>query len=247
MISCYNQYGDIMQRYFALKKEDEKLFLKQDDFYHIYTVMRKEKNDEIEVVYDKKLYICALQEKEDPFVFIVKEIKEDALILPEIILVIPLLKEQKMDFILQKATELGVDQIIPVTTERTLVKLDEQRESKRILRWQKICKEASEQSKRRTIPTVMNLQKLTDLKAYDGLKILCSTTEKEKTLKKLLQTPSIYDKMIIVVGPEGGLSLQEEKYLNEIGFTSVTLGSRILRVETVPLYILSIMQYVFME
>ena len=162
-------------------------------------------------------------------------------------MVLPILKEQKMDFVLQKATELGVSKIIPITTSRTLVKLDKEKEQKRILRWMKICKEASEQSKRTDIPKIENLQNFTDLQKLDGLKILCSTVEKEKTLKNLLQTSPLCDRMIIVVGPEGGLSLNEEEYLRKIGFIGVSLGNRILRVETVPLYILSIMQYVFME
>lgn len=237
-----------MQRYFAKEKQENTFLLNDNDLYHIRTVMRMEDHEKIEVVYKEKLYICILKNvKHNIIIEIVEEIKTIQNKTPEIILVLPILKEQKMDFVLQKATELGVSKIIPITTSRTLVKLDKEKEQKRILRWTKICKEASEQSKRTDIPKIENLQNFTDLQKLDGLKILCSTVEKEKTLKNLLQTSPLCDRMIIVVGPEGGLSLNEEEYLRKIGFIGVSLGNRILRVETVPLYILSIMQYVFME
>ena len=80
-----------------------------------------------------------------------------------------------------------------------------------------------------------------------GVKFLCSTREKEKTIKKFLQSQSNCDKLIVVIGPEGGLSEAEEKQLNEIGFESITLGNRILRVESVPLFVLSCLNYEFME
>ena len=238
----------IMQRYFAKEKKGNTFLLNDKDLYHIRTVMRMEDNDKVEVVYQENLYICILKNVKNQIeIETVEEIKKAKVKLPQVILVLPILKEQKMDFVLQKATELGVSKIIPVTTSRTLVKLDKEKEEKRILRWTKICKEAAEQSKRTTIPEIENLQNFTSLQTLDGLKILCSTQEKEKTLKNLLQTKSLCDKIIIVVGPEGGLSLNEEKYLREMGFIGVSLGDRILRVETVPLYILSIVQYVFME
>ena len=81
----------------------------------------------------------------------------------------------------------------------------------------------------------------------DGVKIVCSTREKEKSLKKLLQTVENCDTLVIVVGPEGGLEEEEEKFLVDAGFSSVTLGNRILRVETVPLYVLSAINYNYME
>lgn len=237
-----------MQRYFAKEKQENTFLLNENDLYHIRTVMRMEENEKIEVVYEEDLYICKIKNvKEDIKIELVEEVKMEVKKIPEIILVLPILKEQKMDFVLQKATELGVSKIIPVTTSRTLVKLDKEKEEKRIIRWSKICKEAAEQSKRTTIPKIERLQNFTDLKSIEGLKILCSTIETKKTLKNLLQSSHHCDKMFIVVGPEGGLSFDEEKYLNEIGFISVSLGSRILRVETVPLFILSIMQYEFME
>ena len=152
-----------------------------------------------------------------------------------------------MDLILQKATELGVNKIIPVVMERSIVHLDNDRQSKKIERWTKICKEASEQSMRVTIPVITEVKRITDLKSLEGVKLVCSTLEKENTIKMFLQSNKSYDKINIVIGPEGGLSLKEEDYLKSIGFTPVSLGKRIMRVETVPLFILSVLNYEIME
>ena len=160
----------------------------------------------------------------------------------EKVLIIPLLKENKMDLILQKSTELGVNKIIPVMMERSIIKLDSDKEIKKIERWAKICKEASEQSKRVDIPVITEVKSLKDLESIDGNKIVCSTKEKENTIKKFLSKNDI-KKINIVIGPEGVISPKEEEYLNSIGFTSISLGENIMRVETVPMFILSVLNY----
>ena len=76
---------------------------------------------------------------------------------------------------------------------------------------------------------------------------MCSTKEKSKTLKNILQNASNYDRMVIMVGPEGGLSSIEEEKLVSLGFETVTLGSNIMRVETVPIFMLSVLNYEMME
>lgn len=235
-----------MQRYFSNSKENDKLFLINDDIYHITRVMRMKDNDKIEVIYNNDLYICNVILNELPWVDIISK-EEGKIEDKEIILAIPLLKEQKMDLVLQKATELGVTKIIPVTMERSIVKLDDSKEVKKIDRWSKICKEASEQSKRNSIPVISNIMTLKELVKEEGIKIVCSTIEKENNLKKFLTEHKNYDKIIIVVGPEGGISSKEEEYLVSEGFTRVSLGKRIMRVETVPIFILSALNYEFME
>ena len=98
-----------MQRYFAKEKQENTFLLNDNDLYHIRTVMRMEDHEKIEVVYKEKLYICILKNvKHNIIIEIVEEIKTIQNKTPEIILVLPILKEQKMDFVLQKATELGV-------------------------------------------------------------------------------------------------------------------------------------------
>lgn len=228
-----------MQRYFSEVKKDNLFLLKDEDLYHIKTVMRMNINDEIEVVYEQKVYICKLDKNYNAI--IEKVIEDNKIKKINYVLCVPILQEQKMSFILQKATELGVDLIIPILTARSMVKIKD-KENKKIERWKRICKEASEQSKRVTIPEVSEIKKITDLN-LDGLKIVCSTKEKDNTLKKVLKNNLKCDKIIMVVGPEGGLTLDEENKLIDLGFIPTSLGDNILRVETAPLYLLSVLNY----
>lgn len=233
-----------MQRYFSKQLDNNYFLINSDDRFHITTVMRMKDNDKIEIVYNNELYIGVI---EDINSMKVKVLSKENIIFekrPRVTLCVPLLKEQKMDYILQKATELGVNEIIPVILERSIIKLDEKKEDKRLERWNKICKEASEQSKRLDVPTITKVKKLKELN-MDGLKIVCSTTEKQQTIKNILKTNS--EDLVFIMGPEGGISPKEEKQLNEIGFISTSLGNRIMRVETVPLYIMSVVNYEYME
>lgn len=237
-----------VQRYFGNQLNNNKFRLNNDDIYHITRVMRMKENDMIEVVYKKEVYSCVLRFNNGDVEIKVKEKLENTNNdNSEIVLIVPLLKEAKMDLVLQKSTELGVSKIIPVKMERSIVKIDEERQLKKIERWTKICKEASEQSMRVTIPVITEVKELKDLVELDGVKLVCSTVEKANTIKLFLQSNKSYDKINVVIGPEGGLSLKEEEYLKSIGFTPVSLGNRIMRVETVPLFILSVLNYEFME
>lgn len=228
-----------MQRYFSEVKKDNLFLLKADDLYHIKTVMRMSVNDEIEVVYQENLYICKLNR--DYNAVIERIIKSPKIKKREYVLCVPILQEQKMSFILQKATELGVDLIIPILTNRSMIKI-EGKENKKIERWCRICKEASEQAKRLTIPEISAIKKISDLN-LTGLKIVCSIQEKNNTLKKVLKNNLKYDKIIMVFGPEGGLTLEEEQTLVNLGFIPTSLGDNVLRTETVPLYLLSVLNY----
>jgi 16S rRNA (uracil1498-N3)-methyltransferase len=127
-----------------------------------------------------------------------------------------------------------------------MVKVNEKEDKKKI-RWQKIMKEASEQSHRNTIPILNGIYSLSELDKFDGLKLVCSTREKEKNVKKILKLNNTCDTINVVIGPEGGLEETEEDKLIKMGYISVSCGSRIMRVETVPLFFLSILNYENME
>lgn len=237
-----------MQRYFAKEKQGDLFILGNDDLYHIRTVMRMKDFDKIYVVYDKTTYICCLENvKKDIQIRIEEvaptEIKKGV----EVTLFLPLLKEQKMDLVLQKATELGISKIIPMTTSRSIIKLNDGKEEKKLERWRRICKEASEQSHRNSIPVIDSIIDIMDVPLLPGLNLVCSTVEKEKNIKYILQNHRECDKINILVGPEGGLSRDEEGYLKKVGYIPVTLGHNIMRVETVPIFILSTINYEFME
>lgn len=233
-----------MQRYFSNKLVNNKFELNKDDLYHILTVMRMKTGDTIEVVYNEEVYICSLNISNNNVDVTIKS-KEEKKELENVekVLIIPLLKENKMDLILQKSTELGIDKIIPVIMERSIIKLDKDKELKKVERWNKICKEASEQSKRVNIPIVTEVKTLKELENIDGIKLVCSTKEKDNTIKKYLKNNNGYNKINVIIGPEGGIAPKEEEYLNSIGFESVSLGNNIMRVETVPIYILSVINY----
>ncbi len=237
-----------MQRYFVKEKINNNFYLSLDDRHHIVKVMRMRIGDEIEVVYQNKLFITKIIViDKDVIVEILKEQKVTKNKKPTVIIAQAILKEQKMDYLLQKATEIGIDTIIPITTERTLIKPDK-KEEKKIERWQKIIKEASEQSKRLTIPT---LEKISNLNELLSLKIdkkyLCSVNEKSKTIKSILQKIDINDTMLFVIGPEGGFSKKEEETLIKNGFLTISLGNNVLRSETASSFILSVIEYEFMR
>jgi len=237
-----------MQRYFAKEKNGNSFILGSDDLYHIRTVMRMKDNDKIYVVYEKITYICCLENVKNDIKILIEDVventNENSL---EVTLFLPLLKEQKMDLVLQKATELGISRIVPITTSRSIIKLNEGKEDKKLERWRRICKEASEQAHRNTIPEISSVIDIKNIGSLPGLNLVCSTVEKEKNIKYILQKKQDYDKINVVVGPEGGLSKEEEGYLKEVGFIPVTLGDNIMRVETVPIFILSIINYEYME
>lgn len=236
-----------MQRYFSNELKDNKFILSDDDIYHIIKVMRMKDGDHVEVVYDKKVYDCCLENvNKNIDVKIVKELEVSNNNEPSITLIIPFLKEQKMDLILQKATELGVDEIVLTDLEHSIIRLQDNKVDNKLIRWQRIMKEASEQSMRVDIPTIKILKK-NDIYNFDGLKIICSTKEVNNNIRNVLKKYNNYDKIYVVIGPEGGFSQKEEEEFVQNGFISTSLGNQILRVETVPLFILSIVRYEYME
>lgn len=235
-----------MQRYF--KETNLDVFdLSSDDSYHIKKVMRNKIGDKIEVVIDKKLYICEIIEMND--LVTVKKIEEvecNSELPCYVTIAQSLVKEQKMDLILQKSCELGVSEIIPINTTRSIVKLDK-KENKKIERWNKILKEASEQSKRVVIPFVNEIKDIKDLINLDyDIKILCTVNELSTSLKNVLNKDLNNLKIMFVIGPEGGFTDSEEQILMDNGFISTSFGRRVLRTETASIYALSIINYILM-
>ena len=234
-----------MQRYMVTNKE---LKLDDTDINHIINVMRMKQNDKFQIVYDNVLYTCNItnieKRKVDYEIIKKEEIKSNKT--HKVIIACSLIKEQKMDFILQKATELGVNEIVLYKSKRSIIPFEVCKEKRKMERWLKICKEASEQSKRQTIPSI-TIADLKMIKELDGLKLICSTVESENNLKKVLQSNQKCAKINVVVGPEGGFDPKEEQDFIKLGFIPVTLGKTILRVETVPIVFLGIVNYEFME
>ena len=233
-----------MQRYFVKERNNDNFILEDTDIHHIKKVMRCKNNDKIEVVYNSTVYLCNIDNIDFLTLSIVDSYKEDRESNVKLTVAVSLVQEQKFDLILQKLTELGVTSIIPIKTERSIVKLDKFKEEKKKLRWQNICKEASEQSHRVTIPEVTNIMTMKELvNNKKELNLICSLNDTTKPLEHYL-TDNIKD-ILFVIGPEGGFSPKEEEFLIENGYLSTSLGKRVLRVETAAIYVASIINYVY--
>lgn len=234
-----------MQQYFAL---DKNLNLNDSDYHHIKNVMRMKKGDKISIVYDNYYYECVLTNVHDKCEFdVINKTKCNSDYI-NITLAFSLIKEQRLDYLLQKSCEVGVSNFIPLITKRTIIKLDKSKYESKIIRWQKICKEASEQSHRNIVPNVNDITNLKNIDTtnYD-LKLVCSLNESAQSIKKVLKNNKNYDKILLVIGPEGGLEKEEEKYLTDNGFILVSLGENVLRAESVGIVAVSMINYEVMR
>ena len=233
-----------MQQYFAKNKNLE---LEESDYHHIKNVMRMKTGDLIKIVYDNIFYTCKLSVNKNVDIEVLnEEQKENNKV--KIISAFSLIKEQKLDYLLQKGTEVGIDHFIPINTKRSIIKIDNKKDNKKKERWTRILKEASEQSFRSNIPVIENVLELSDLiKIEADLKLICSLNEKTENIKKVLEKNNKYDTILIVTGPEGGFELNEEKKLMENGFIPVSLGNNVLRAETAPIVCASMINYEFMR
>jgi len=154
-------------------------------------------------------------------------------------------KGSKMEFILQKCTELGVDSIHPFDAGRSVTRLPKTRESERLERWRRIVREAARQSNRTTIPHLSPVMDFSQALsgADQTLRLLLWEEEKSNRLKSVLGSHPAPDSIAVMVGPEGGLSPAEAAQAAACGFLPVTLGTRILRTETAGMSLLSILQF----
>ena len=232
-----------MQQYFA---KDDKLNLYDTDYHHIKNVMRMKNGDLIKVVYDNIIYVCKLYDLSNKCKFEVVEKYKNIDKKYKVDVAFSLIKEQKLNYLLQKCTEAGCDNFIPLNTSRSIVKIDNKKEKGKLDRWCTICKEAAEQSFRSSVPTIESISNLKSIiaKEYD-LKLLCSLNENTKSIKKVLQNITNYDKILIVVGPEGGFTKEEEKLLIDNGFISISLGENVYRAETAAVVALAMINYEF--
>lgn len=153
-------------------------------------------------------------------------------------------KGDRMDYAVQKSTELGVDTIVPLTSERCDVKLKGDREDKRIRHWQQVAISAAEQCGRATVP------KLTALASLEEWFALCRDCDRKLVLHHRTAQP--LDTMIkpvsgvaLLIGPEGGLSAAEIEAAQQAGFQPAALGPRVLRTETAPVAALTVCQWLW--
>lgn len=233
-----------MQRYFASIDKDYFVHLSKEDEHHVLHVMRMKKGDEIEVVDDKQLYLCRLDDTNPLTISMVHEIASDVEIKEDVTLLFALTKGDKVDLVLQKATELGVKKVALIQSERSVVKYDNKDIEKKSQRFIKIMKEASEQSHRLIIPEFLGIFNLKSLPK----EIFCDVNfvAYEKDASKVNEQFQGLEKgksVSVLIGPEGGFTKQEIDNLVSLGFIRTSLGKRILRAETAAIYALSVIGY----
>ena len=243
-----------MQKFFveANQIENNKIIIIGDDVKHISNVLRMKIDEEVQIGNKETLenYIAKIFEinKENIILKVVEKLDSSTESNVNIDLYQGLPKADKMEWIIQKTTEIGINKIIPVDMQRCVVKLDEKDAKKKIDRWQKVAEGAAKQSKRDKIPKIENKIKLKEvenrIKEYD---IFLIEYEEEKENKLKEQIKNIAKKQNynigVLIGPEGGLDIKEVEELKEKGAKTVTLGKRILRTETAPIVIISNILY----
>lgn len=222
------------------------------DVNHIRNVLRKQIKNEIEICNQDNgnTYNCEIIDIKDNEILcnIINKIEEQkSNVKIDIYQGLP--KADKMELIIQKSVELGVNSIIPVKMSRCVVKFDSKDEKKKIERWNKISESAAKQCGRNFIPeikTIIQIKDLINIKdKYDEI-IVAYENEKQNYIKNVLlklKESKNEINLAIVIGPEGGLEEKEVMLLKENGAQIVTLGNRILRTETASLNILSIIMY----
>jgi 16S rRNA (uracil1498-N3)-methyltransferase len=222
------------------------------DYNHIANVLRMKVGEEISVSTrdgDPREYRYGIEEiTEDKVICKLRFIKEDGVELPsKIYLFQGLPKADKMELIIQKAVELGAYAVIPVSTKRAIVRLDEKKAAKKIERWQAISESAAKQSKRGIIPEVMMPMTYKNAIQYaQDLDIKLIPYEMAKDMshtRQLIDSIEPGKSVGIFIGPEGGFDDAEIQYAMENGVEPVTLGKRILRTETAGFTIISWLMY----
>lgn len=245
-----------MQRYFMERPFDaqDRAVIRGVDSKHIVKVMRMMPGQEIVAVHGGVASVALIEEFLGTEVLISKgrELDNQTEMPVSVTLVCGLPKGDKLDLITQKGTELGMKRLIPFAAGRSIVKWDVKKGDKRIERLEKIAKEAAEQCHRNEVPEIMPVQTLKQLIDYAttfDVKLFADEEDAKSDvphkIADRLKNVQPGQSIVVVFGPEGGLAREEATALQDAGFLAMSLGPRILRTETAPLYTLSAISYEF--
>ena len=237
-----------MHRFFIPQLYNEEMSITGVDAKHIGKVLRMQPGDKLQIVSDDGVSalaeVTAISESTVTVrcLEVLAESHEPAV---KITLAQGLAKGEKMDFIIQKAVELGAYSIVPVAMEHSVVRLDGAKADKKVERWQKIAEAAAKQSKRDIIPQVQAVQSISQMLANNNCKtkIIAYECEDRMSLKTALREAGQLDDLLLIIGPEGGISEGELNKAREAGAVPVSLGRRILRAETAGLVAMSAIFY----
>ncbi len=219
-----------------------------DEALHITRVLRLGVGDLIEITSGNgKVYEAQINatDKKSIDVCVLRELLVDGEPKTDVSLFIGLTKSAKMELIIQKAVELGVSSVVPVEMERSVVKVKD--EDKKTQRFRRIAMEAAKQCKRSKIPFVSEPVKFTDamnMLSNLDFSFVPYECEKQKSIREIFTGKNVFAKSVgFIIGPEGGFSDPEAEFIKENNIQTVTLGKRILRMETAAISVLSIVMY----
>lgn len=230
---------------------DKNVIIYGSDVNHIKNVLRMKVGEELNVSngQDGKEYRCSIAAlEEDRVVCELRFVKQDNVELPSrVYLFQGLPKADKMEWIIQKAVELGAYEIIPVAAKRCVVKLDDKKAASKIARWQGIAEAAAKQSKRGIIPEiseVMSFERAVKMAADMSVRIIpYEMAEGMEKTREIIERLKPGQNIAVFIGPEGGFEDSEIQFATENGIVPVTLGRRILRTETAGMTVLSWIMY----
>lgn len=245
-----------MSKFFVKEEQisNNRIKIIGEDVNHISNVLRMKKNDELQICnqdtgenylskiisISKTVVECEIEEKID------KTTESNV----NITLFQGIPKFEKMELIIQKNTEVGIKNIVPVMMERTVVKLDDKLANKKLERWQKIAEIAAKQSMRDIIPSIENIIKTKDIDAtrFDAFLVAYENENNNMLKSELFKLREKNEKnkkynIAVLIGPEGGISEKEIEMLQAQKAKFISLGKRILRTETAGLVMVGNIMY----
>ena len=229
---------------------DNEIQINGTDVNHIKNVLRMKHGETLEISDgNNKKYICQIESMsaEEITLSILETLENNTELPSKLYLFQGLPKSDKMELIIQKAVELGVYEIIPVATKRSVVKLDDKKAAKKVERWNSIAEGGAKQSGRAIIPKVKEVlsyrEAISYAKQLDVLLIPYELAEGMEETKNIIDAIKAGQSIGIFIGPEGGFEKEEVDFAVAEGAKAVTLGKRILRTETAGLTMLSILMY----
>jgi 16S rRNA (uracil1498-N3)-methyltransferase len=241
-----------MITYFYVEPEnvgEDNLKIFGEEAMYITTVLRYKKGEVIEVVDGKggkyKVMIASAEKNLIEGKILSKTLLENE---PKVFLTLAqsIGKGMKMDWVIEKGTEIGVSSFIPLVTLRTSVHLGEEREETRLQRWRRVAISSMKQSLRSVLPDIQKITTLDELllkvKDFD-LVLFGSLDEQAKKIKSLARFKKTLKKLLVIVGPEGGFTEEEKQKLIQAGAIPVNLGKRRLRTETAGIVFCSLVLY----
>jgi len=216
----------------------------KEEVHHIKNVLRIKKGEGLSLFNDSLEEAEGIIESISPKVIIVDiaYVKQHTKKCPEFILACAMPKKSKFEMIIEKSTELGVDSIIPLKTQRTETDIKAEKEQKKLQRFRTVAINASKQSKRISIPTIhpaMNLESAINLVKDSATMLIPSLEDNTKNLLETLSENKKARKIVIFVGPEGDFTDEEYSLAKDLGCIAVTLGETTLKVETAAISALS--------